>query len=128
MEYDGQDGKREALVGPADLETSTKADAGDVVVAVRGDVDLVSCDELRGVLDEAFRTSHDLTIDFSGLTFIDSSGLSVLVEAHRKARDAGGVLVLRNPTSMLRRLLDITRLESLLVVEPTDDNPPSDEA
>jgi anti-anti-sigma factor len=104
------------------LTTQTDEVGGTVVVSVRGDVDLVSSDHLRQVLDEALDISPELVIDFAGLTFIDSSGLSALVDAHRKARDAGGVLVLRHPTTMLRRLLDITRLESLLVIE--DDSSP----
>src|SRR5215204_172479 len=90
---------------------------GATVLAVQGDVDLASSDRLRRALDEALRGSADVVIGFAGLTFIDSTGLSALVDAHRKARDAGGVLVIRNPTPMLRRLLDITRLETLLAVE-----------
>lgn len=108
-------------MGPEDLVTSVEAMGDKVVVRVRGDVDLVTADELRGVLDEALTTSSHLDIDLSGLTFIDSSGLSALVHAHRAARDAGGVAVLRDPPSMLRRLLDITKLDSLFVVETAAD-------
>ena len=58
--------------------------------------------------------------DHGGVTFIDSSGLSAFVDAHRSARDAGGVIVLRNPPSLMRRLLQITRLDTLLVLDPAD--------
>jgi anti-sigma B factor antagonist len=109
-------------VGSADLVTSTHTDDGKAVVSVRGEVDLVSCDELRRALHEALQSSTHAVVDLAELSFIDSSGLSVLVDAHRKARDAGGVLVVRNPTPMLRRLLDITRLDSLLVVENASAN------
>jgi anti-sigma B factor antagonist len=105
-------------VGTEMLKTRVEAVDGVAVVSVEGEVDLVSSEQLRRALLDALQESPQVTIDLTGLTFIDSSGLSALVDAHRRARDAGGVLTLRNPTPMLRRLLDITRLESLLVIEP----------
>ena len=117
-----------ALVGPVEMVTSTDEHDGKVVVSVEGDVDLVTSEELRRVLEDAVRVNPHVEVDLTGLTFIDSSGLSALVEGHRAAHDAGGVVVLRNPTPMLRRLLDITRLDSLLVVDDTGPAPVTDEA
>ena len=109
---------------PDPLKTSTQTADGQAVVSVQGEVDLVTSDELRRVLDAALQDSVRVTLDLTELTFIDSSGLSALVDAHRKARDAGGALTLRHPTPMLRRLLDITKLETLLVVEPEGQDGP----
>jgi anti-sigma B factor antagonist len=105
------------------MVTVTSEENGKVVVSVRGDVDLVSSPGLLRVLEAALQTNPHLEIDFSDLNFIDSSGLSVLVEAHRAAGSEGGEVVLRNPTPMLSRLLDITRLESLLVVKSSETTP-----
>jgi anti-anti-sigma factor len=110
------------------MVTSTDEHDGKVVVSVGGDVDLVTSEELRQVLEAAVRVNPHVEVDLTGLTFIDSSGLSALVEGHRAARDAGGTVVLRHPTPMLRRLLDITRLDSLLVVDDTGAAPVRDEA
>lgn len=115
-------------MGPVDLVTSMNEHDDKVVVSVGGDVDLVTSHELRQVLEDAVRVNPRVEVDLTGLTFIDSSGLSALVEGHRAARDAGGVVVLRNPTPMLRRLLDITRLDSLLVVDDGDPATPTAEA
>jgi anti-sigma B factor antagonist len=117
-----------ALVGPIEMVTSMDEHDGKVVVSVGGDVDLVTSQRLRRVLEDAVQVNPQVEVDLTGLTFIDSSGLSALVEGHRAARDAGGVVVLRNPTPMLRRLLDITRLDSLLVVDDTDAATPTTEA
>jgi anti-anti-sigma factor len=116
------------LVGPVEMVTSVTEDDGKVVVSVAGDVDLVTSQELRQVLEDAVLIDPHVEVDLTGLTFIDSSGLSALVEGHRAARAAGGVIVLRNPTPMLRRLLDITRLDLLLVVDDTGPAPVTDEA
>jgi anti-anti-sigma factor len=107
-------------VGIDQLVTTSEMVDGTAVVSVTGAVDLMTSGQLRQVLGEALGESGTVAVDFAGLTFIDSSGLSALVDAHRRARDAGGVLTLRHPTPMLRRLLDITRLETVLVVDPTE--------
>jgi anti-anti-sigma factor len=114
-------------VTPGELRTRTETADGTAVVSVQGEVDLVSSDQLRRVLDDALQETPRVTLDLTELTFIDSSGLSALVDAHRKARDAGGTLTLRHPTPMLRRLLDITRLETLLVIEPEEQSASDDE-
>lgn len=125
----GDKSEREgAQVGPVEMVTSTSEHDGKVVVSVAGDVDLVTSQELRRVLEEAVRVNPHVEVDLTGLTFIDSSGLSALVEGHRAAQEAGGVVVLRNPTPMLRRLLDITRLDSLLVVDEPGPAPVTGEA
>jgi anti-sigma B factor antagonist len=110
-------------VETGDLFTSTELVDGTNVVSVTGEVDLMSSSKLRRELGRAIDESGTIAVDFAGLTFIDSSGLSALVDAHRRARDAGGVLILRHPTPMLRRLLDITRLETLLTIDPPEPGP-----
>lgn len=115
-------------MGPVALVTSTDTVDGVVSVSVEGDVDLASSPELRRVLDDAIEISPRVRLELAGLTFIDSSGLSALVEAHRKARDAGGEVVLCDPPSMLTRLLDITSLNTLLVVEAASNAATGDEA
>jgi anti-anti-sigma factor len=106
--------------GVGDLETSSAQVDGTTVVVVTGNVDLLASDHLRRALATAVRRSADVTVDSPGVTFIDSSGLSALLDAHRRAHDAGRAMTLRHPTAMLRRLLEVTRLDTLLVLEPAE--------
>jgi anti-sigma B factor antagonist len=110
-------------VNAGDLTTSTEVVGDAAVIFVAGDVDLATSGQLRLALAQAIEEGRDVTVDFAELTFIDSSGLSALVDAHRRARGVGGVMTLRNPTPTLLRLLDITRLDTLLAIEPTDSEP-----
>jgi anti-sigma B factor antagonist len=55
-------------------------------------------------------------VDVAGVTFIDSSGLRVLVEAHQTRAAAGSRLVLRAPSSAVQRLLEISGLAGHLNV------------
>jgi anti-anti-sigma factor len=55
-------------------------------------------------------------IDLAGVTFIDSSGLRILVEAHRSRVDSDATLTLRSPSAAVQRLLEISGLSSHLDV------------
>lgn len=76
---------------------------GDVIW-VEGEIDLSSADDLRSVLKE--HGTGPLILDASKLTFIDSSGLKVLLEA-AASRNGNGNLILRRPTRTVRRVLEI---------------------
>jgi anti-anti-sigma factor len=50
------------------------------------------------------------TLDMSGVSFMDSSGLRVLMEATARARDSGGDLVVARPSPAVARLIEISGL------------------
>jgi anti-sigma B factor antagonist len=85
------------------------------VLAITGEVDMASAPGLRDQLQRL--GARNVVIDLSGVTFIDSTGLGVLVTALKRAREAGGQLTLRSPTRATRRVLDITGLSQLVPVE-----------
>jgi anti-anti-sigma factor len=54
--------------------------------------------------------ARNIVLDLSRLQFIDSSGLRVVISAHRDIADRGGELTLRSPSETAQRLLEITGL------------------
>jgi anti-sigma B factor antagonist len=100
-----------------DLSLSTDLTAQEAVVTVVGEVDLSSAERLRKQLEIALGGAQTVVVDVEAMSFIDSSGLNALVHAHRYAQTSGRELKVRHPTPMLLRLLQITRLESLLVID-----------
>lgn len=94
--------------GDAELELAVDASADPVVVAVTGEVDITVADRFRQCLlaqvDDGRRM---IVIDLSGLRFMDSSGLSALIDARRRV-GTEGTITIREPTPMVRQLLEVT--------------------
>jgi N-acetylglucosaminyldiphosphoundecaprenol N-acetyl-beta-D-mannosaminyltransferase len=63
---------------------------------------------------EAPKTERDLVLDLSGVRFIDSSGLGLLIRAKKLARQQGGKLVFRGVQPSVLNVIQIARLEKLL--------------
>jgi anti-sigma B factor antagonist len=95
--------------------------AGDrTVVDLRGELDIANSDDLRERL-RAIRRSHGelLILDLSGLEFMDSHGLSVIVNCYKEAVAAGGDVVLAAPLPIVRRTLEITGLHRRITLAAT---------
>jgi anti-anti-sigma factor len=90
----------------------------DVVVALDGELDLASVDVFTSAVDEALqRGGASVTLDWSGLSFIDSSGVGAYVQVVRKARAAGVTLVLGPRSNVVQRVLDLSGVEQALAEE-----------
>ena len=92
-----------------------------IVVQVKGEVDVATsadlADTIARAVERAAAAKVELVIDLARLSFIDVSGLNVLVLAARRTRADGGTLVLRSPSRHVRRLLGVLRLDAELAVE-----------
>jgi anti-sigma B factor antagonist len=90
------------------------------VIAVSGELDLATADELRRALTGALSVRTPcLIIDLSGAPFCDSSGLSVLIGAHHEARALGGGARIAAPRPTVRTVLYRVGLNQLLPIHDT---------
>jgi anti-sigma B factor antagonist len=86
-------------------------------VAIRGEIDLSNSSEFRGCMKYCLSTGcTKLTLEVSDLTFLDSSGLSALIEVVNELEGRGGQVVLVNPTNIVRRLMELTGLTQLIEI------------
>jgi anti-anti-sigma factor len=74
---------------------------------LEGELDLATSQDLLVAIRDRLGGDEPLTLDFSGVTFMDSSGLRALLEAARD-RETDDVLVILDPTPQVRRVLDIS--------------------
>ncbi|WP_084964817.1 STAS domain-containing protein [Thermoactinospora rubra] len=88
-----------------------------VVVAVEGELDLFTAPFLRDEVREAIKQDGArLVLDLQQLSFMDSSGLSVLIEAWRLATGEGGDVSLAAPQAPVARILRTTGLDRRIKV------------
>jgi anti-sigma B factor antagonist len=97
---------------------------GQGTLVVTGEIDMANAptflQELIAVTAEAHSPAF---VDLSAVTFLDSSGVNALVEAHRSVEDTDVSLVLLNPSPTCRRVFEITGIDKIF--EIVDGNPRS---
>jgi anti-sigma B factor antagonist len=92
---------------------------GRAVLRLTGELDLVSCDELDAALRGLELNGRpNITLDLSGLTFMDSTGLRPIVQAEHRARTTGGSLLVRDGPKQIEHVLDLTGMRDELTFTP----------
>ncbi len=87
-------------------------------MALAGEIDLYTAPRLQSELTAAMRDAQParIVVDMSAVEFCDSTGMNVLLAAHRQARERGGDLSLAAPRTAVRKILDVTGLGSVFTV------------
>jgi anti-anti-sigma factor len=88
-------------------------------VTLGGYCDLSTRKQLSDVLTAAAKGTSHLVVDMDRLGFMDSSGLSVLVDVHRRLGGRGGKLALAAPQPIVAKVLAISGLDQVLAVYPS---------
>ncbi len=95
---------------------STEVNATDeaTIIHVRGEIDMSTAGRLRDAIEPHMGPEQTIILDLSGVEFMDSSCLAVLVQARGRLTENGGSLVLRNPSSSAHRVLTVGGATDLL--------------
>jgi anti-sigma B factor antagonist len=102
-------------------DLSSRSRDGHAVVALRGELDLVDAASVAFALAMIAGRDPVIVVDLAGLEFIDSSGVVALTRARRRARKAGGDLVLAAPRPRVTRVLAAIRLTDPFIVYASAD-------
>lgn len=103
----------------AGFHAEADAAAGSVVVRLQGELDMATAPLLSRALDTALDARPNiLALDLRDLTFVDSTGIRVLITACRRAGGQGSSFVLRDPRRPVLKALRLTGVDRLMVVEP----------
>jgi anti-sigma B factor antagonist len=111
----------EAAVGV--LRVGRTSDAGVITLTFTGDLDIATLVEAEDAVAAAERAAPDvLVVDLSGLGFLDSSGVRLVLQAEARARAAGRRVAVVLGTGRALRLFEVLGLLARLeVVEGPDD-------
>ena len=101
---------------PADplFDVSVERVRATAVVRVIGELDIGTAPVLADVLRTLDRPCSQVVLDVSGLTFIDSSGLAVVVSEHGRGASDGFDFVVAGATETVLEVLRLTGLDSRL--------------
>ncbi len=93
-------------------------DAGGVVVALHGELDVAAAPQLEKLLEEIRGERHPrVMVELSNLSFVDSAGVSVLIKAKKEADEDGSQFVLRRPTAQVHRVFALVGMVDWLVFD-----------
>lgn len=87
-------------------------------IAASGELDIYSAPKLSDVIDAYVDAgATEVVLDLSGITFLDSTGLSAFLAAHQRLESQGGKLVLEGPGAQITRMFDLTGLTEHFVIK-----------
>ncbi len=102
---------------------------GTLVFKLRGSLDLATAPTVRAALSEATeKGGNNLIVDLTQLEFLDSTGLGVLIGAHRRAAEHGGTFRLIVTEGPISRLLNITGLIAVFAVYHSAEDAENDQS
>ena len=94
-----------------EIVTSLDVAAGTATLSLRGEIDILTVEQLRVAMGEAVAGRPQvIVVDMAEVTFIDSTGLGALISGFQRARDAGIVFRLARPSSNVRQILVLSGL------------------
>ncbi|MDA8370132.1 MAG: STAS domain-containing protein [Nocardiopsaceae bacterium] len=105
-----------------ELKISRRSHADYAVVTVRGEIDLYTAPQMHSALVDALGDgAQRLIVDMSRVEFCDSTGISVLLSAMKRAREKDGELELVAPKPAVMKILEVTGLDAVFTIQETTD-------
>ena len=100
--------------------SSERTGAGLGIVSLSGEVDIYTAPQFKECMLELIDTGVErLVVDMSGVTFIDSTALGVLIGGVRRVHTAGGAMALVVTNRAVERVLSITGLDRVFTIHAT---------
>ena len=103
------------------MNISTSFQSGRLTVYLAGELDHHEARDALHTIDELLDEylPRDCALDLSGLSFMDSSGIAVIVRICRRMADTGGRVWVENPARQPRRVIDASGVDRLVPVAMT---------
>ncbi len=101
--------------GQAFATITSRDENGTPVITIAGELDLSNTGQAKAAIDTALASQDQrLILELGGLEYMDSSGIALLAAAARQTRE----VELRDPSAIVRRLIELTGLDQILRMTP----------
>lgn len=90
-----------------------------VIARLSGEIDHHSAKELRSNIDLAIErhSPRTLILDFDGVTFMDSSGIGLVMGRYKAVKLCGGCIIIENTGSQIKKVMRLAGLDRLAVIK-----------
>jgi anti-sigma B factor antagonist len=102
------------------MDISTRTSNDIHIVAITGSLDSTTSPEAQKALDAVLAGARNVALDFSGLDYISSAGLRVLLGAAKRLRASGGSLRMFGLNQSVREVFEISGFSAILPVYPSE--------
>lgn len=101
------------------MELYVERQGDTLLVRLNGEIDHHTAASARREIDEAFDRERpaELTLDFSGVSFMDSSGIGLVMGRYRAATSAGARLRVTGTSGTVGKMMRLAGLEKIVPVE-----------
>lgn len=90
----------------------------NLIVSIIGEIDHHTAEEIRISIDKEFKryNSKNIIFDFKGVTFMDSSGIGMVIGRYKETQKQGGSVCVSNISADAKRIFDISGLHKIIKV------------
>ena len=100
------------------MPTEFKAKDTSLIIAIDGEIDHHELKTLRAEIDDEIekRAPERIIFDFSRTSFMDSSGLGLVLGRYRKAKERGAEVEIVNPIGKIHKILSMAGIDKLIKI------------
>ncbi|MFH1675783.1 MAG: STAS domain-containing protein [bacterium] len=96
---------------------------GLLVCALEGDFDNMTAGRTKDDIKALIRAGNkDIIVDLAGVKYIDSAGMGTLISVLKATRESGGNMRVTSPSTQVRMVLELTRLNKVFEIYDTVDD------
>ena len=93
------------------MDFKTELQGDKIIVYLDGEIDLDKTDAARQSVMDSLEKSNKIFVNLNAVQYIDSSGVSVLIEAHQKANEMEKEFYLQSPSDAVMSVLKMAKLD-----------------
>lgn len=92
-----------------------------LLALIDGEVDHHSAKSIRTVIDAAIENNqpNQVILDFSAVTFMDSSGIGLVMGRYKIMQAIGGIVTIQNPPTHIKKVMQIAGLDKIASINNT---------
>ncbi len=102
------------------METTLLAKHRLLVMRIHGEIDHHAAEKIRRTLERELKRTGaiNIALDFGRVTFMDSSGIGVIIGRYKTVQALGGQIILYDVSEQIMRLLEMAGVDNLVIISP----------